>query len=178
MKFYKIFRQKEAKNKKEFFYSLLETTKYEYITGIYSNSFAIKYDPETFNQLLDSNATFKEYNEKLVQQLFVTNQKFLILLSYIDSFDMEMQSCTFVEDKNDEYLNEYDEFSPEIINNIVQQYSFNIKEISLLTLKSKRKIILQKNGVIGIDNGLTELEYQQVLKLIDTLNFGLKVIDK
>lgn len=178
MKFYKIFRQMETKNKKEFFYSLLEIIKYEYIIGNYSNSFAIKYDPETFNKLLDSNATFKEYNKRSVQQLFVTNQKFLILLNYIDSFDMEIQSCVFVEDENDEYLHEYDELCPKVIEDVVQNYSFNIKEITLLTVKSKRKIILQKNGVIGIDNGLTILENQKVLKLIDTLNFGLKVIDK
>ncbi|MGM2837227.1 hypothetical protein ACS2TZ_52395, partial [Bacillus cereus group sp. Bce025] len=57
------------------------------------------------------------------------------------------------------------------------RYVFNIKEITFITNNSKRKIVLQKNGVIGIDNGLTESEYSKLLKLIDTLNFGLKVID-
>lgn len=176
MKFYKILRQRETK--KEHFYKLLENIGYEYITGVYSNSFAMKYDPETFNKLLSSNSIFREYNDRSVQQLFVTNQKFLVILDYMQSFDIEIKSCLFDEDSDSKYLDEYDDFSPEVVGIVVREHGFNIKEIIFITTESKRQIILQKNGVIGIDSGLTESENQKVLKLIDTLNFGLKVIDE
>lgn len=174
MQFYKVLRQREMK--KESFCNLLETQKYDYISGSYPNSFAIKYDPETFNQLLNNSAVFREYKSKSIEQLFVTNQKFLTILNYNDSFNIKMVACLFVEDTNSIYLEEYDEFSKEAIEDVVDRHGFNIKEIIFTTNESKRKIVLQKNGVIGIDNGLTKSEHHELLKFIDTLNFGLKVI--
>jgi len=75
------------------------------------------------------------------------------------------------------YLEEFDELSLESVKYIVESYGLNIKEITYITNESKRPIVLQKNGVIGIDNGLTKSEHQNLLKFIDTLNFGLKVIE-
>lgn len=175
VRFYKILRQRATK--KESFCNLLDTNNYEYITGKSSNSFAVKYDPETFNQLLNSNAVFKEYNNKSIQQLIVTNQKFLAILNYDYFFNMKMESCMFVEDTDSDYLTDYDEFSAEVVEDIIKRYDFNIKEVVFTTNESKRKILLQKNGVIGIDNGLTTSERYAVEKFIDTLNFGLKVIN-
>ncbi|PEF41616.1 hypothetical protein CON84_00615 [Bacillus sp. AFS094228] len=175
MQFYKILRQREVKG--ESFCNLLDIQKYNYITGNYPNSFAIKYNPDTFNQLLNNSAIFREYKSRFIQQLFVTNQKFLAILNYSDFFNMKMAACLFVEDDNSMYLEEYDELSTEIIEDVVDRFGFHIKEITFLTNDSKREIVLQKNGVIGIDNGLTESEYSKLLKFIDTLNFGLKVIE-
>lgn len=176
MQFYKILRQREIK--KESFCNLLDIQKYEYIKGNYPNSFAIKYKPETFNQLLNNSTIFREYKSRSVQQLFVTNQKFLAILNNSYFFNMKVAECLFVEDDKSLYLEEYDEVSLESVEDIVARYGFNIKEITFMTNESQRTIVLQKNGVIGIDNGLTEPENSKLLKFIDTLNFGLKVIKK
>lgn len=175
MQFYKILRQREMK--KESFCNLLDMQKYDYVKGNYPNSFAIKYNPDSFNQLLNNSMTFREYQSRSIQQLFVTNQKFLAILNYSDYFNMKMADCLFIEDHNSLYLEEYDELSSESVEDVVGRYGFHIKEVTFITNDSKRKIVLQKNGVIGIDNGLTESEHSKLLKFIDTLNFGLKVID-
>ncbi|MGM2810356.1 hypothetical protein ACS2QX_28860, partial [Bacillus cereus group sp. Bce027] len=85
----------------------------DYVKGNYPNSFAIKYNPDTFNQLLNNSLTFREYQSRSIQQLFVTNQKFLAILNYINLFIMKMAECLFVEDPNSLYLEEYDELSSE-----------------------------------------------------------------
>ncbi|EAK9013659.1 hypothetical protein E5483_14215 [Listeria monocytogenes] len=64
----------------------------------------------------------------------------------------------------------------ETIEELVTRYNFNIKQVVYITNESKRSIVLQKNGVIGIDRGLTDGEQERVLQFIDTLNWGLKVI--
>ena len=144
----------------------------------YSNSFAIKYNPETYNQLLNDNVIFREFKSRAIQQLFVTNQKYLAILDYNDFFNMEMVDCLFTEEENNMYLEELDELSLEGVKHIVDRYGLNIKEVTYMTNESKRTIVLQKNGVIGIDSGLTKSEHQKLLNFIHTLNFGLKVIEK
>lgn len=175
MEFYKILRQRKINE--DTFCNLLDIQNYDYITGNNKNSFAIKYNPNTYNQLLNNNTIFKEYKNRSIQQLFVTNQKFLAMLNFNDFFNIEMVSCLFVEDDENLYLEEYEELSLESVEDVVSRYDFNIKEITYKTNDSKRTIVLQKNGVIGFDNGLTDSEYQKLLTFIDTLNFGLKVID-
>src|SRR5690625_3467825 len=174
MQFYKILRQRNLKE--DSFYNLLNNKNYDYMIGNYSNSFAIKYNPETYKEMLNDSVIFREFNSRAIQQLFVTNQKYLAILNNNDFFNMEMVECLFVEDGNSMYLEELDEFSIESVKYIVDNYGLNIKEVTYMTNESKRSIILQKNGVIGIDNGLTKSEHRNLLKFIDTLNFGLKVI--
>lgn len=176
MQFYKILRQR--KSKEESFLNLLEMKNFDYITGNYSNSFAIKYNPETYNQLLNDSMIFREFKSRAIQQLFVTNQKYLAILDYNDFFNMEMVDCLFTEEENSMYLDELGELSLESVKHIVDTYGLNIKEVTYMTKESKRTIVLQKNGVIGIDSGLTKSEYQKLLNFIDTLNFGLKVVEK
>ncbi|MDC7767290.1 hypothetical protein POL82_27905 [Priestia aryabhattai] len=176
MEFYKILRQKKINE--DTFCNLLDIQNYDYITGKNRNSFAIKYNPDTYNQLLDNNMVFKEYKSKAIQQLFVTNQKFLTMLSLSEIFNMKMVSCLFVEDKENMYLDEYEELSLDSVQDVVSRYDFNIKEVTYKTNSTKRTIVLQKNGVIGFDKGLTNSEYEKLLKFIDTLNFGLKVIGR
>ncbi|ETT82250.1 hypothetical protein MKZ08_06705 [Viridibacillus sp. FSL R5-0477] len=175
MKFYKILRQRKIKE--ENFCNLLDIQKYDYFTGNYPNSFAIKYNPDTYNQLLNNDVVFRAYKSRFIQQLFVTNQKFLAILNYSNFFNMEMAACLFVEDDNGIYLEEYDEISLESVEDVVGRYGFNIKEVTFITNDSKKSIVLQKNGIIGIDDGLTDSENSKLLNLIDTLNFGLEVID-
>ncbi|MGE8081664.1 hypothetical protein [Peribacillus loiseleuriae] len=175
MQFYKILRQRKINE--DTFCNLLDIQNYDYITGNNKNSFAIKYNPDTYNQLLNNSRVFKEYKSRAIQQLFVTNQKFLAILNFSDFFNMSMVSCLFAEDAENIYLEEYEELSLESVEDIVSRYGFNIKEVTYKTNDSKRTIVLQKNGVIGFDNGLTDTEYQKLLKFIDTLNFGLRVID-
>jgi len=175
VQFYKILRQRKINE--DTFCNLLDIQNYDYITGNNKNSFAIKYNPDTYNQLLDNNTIFKEYTSRAIQQLFVTNQKFLAMLNLSDFFNMKMVSCLFVEDDKNMYLEEYEELCLESVEDIVSRHDFNIKEVTYRTNNTNRTIVLQKNGVIGFDNGLTDSEYQKLLKFIDTLNFGLKVID-
>jgi len=175
VQFYKILRQRKINE--DTFCNLLDIQNYDYITGNNKNSFAIKYNPDNYNQLLNNNRIFKEYSSRAIQQLFVTNQKFLAILNFSEIFNMSMVSCLFVEDEENMYLEEYEELSVESVEDVVNRYGFNIKEVTYKTYDSKRTIVLQKNGVIGFDNGLTETEYQKLLNFIDTLNFGLRVID-
>lgn len=176
MRFYKILKQ--LRPSEESFCNLLESERYEYIIGNYSNSFAVIYSPEMFNKLLNNNVVFREFRTKAIQQLFVTNQKFLTITKYLDFFDMEIIDCVFSEDINNIFLEEYDEVSLESIEDIVLRHDFTIKRVTYRTNDNKRTIILQNNGVIGIDNGLSENENKKVLSLIDTLNFGLRVMEK
>lgn len=96
MQFYKILRQRKINE--DTFCNLLDIQNYDYITGNNKNSFAIKYNPDNYNQLLNNNRIFKEYSSRAIQQLFVTNQKFLAILNFSEIFNMSMVSCLFVEE--------------------------------------------------------------------------------
>ncbi|AIM17179.1 hypothetical protein HW35_13775 [Bacillus sp. X1(2014)] len=177
MRFYKILKQR--KKKEESIFNILKMKNLEFIKGNHSNSFAIKYNPESYNKLLNDSMFFREFKSRAIQQLFVTNQKYLAILNYDDFFNMEMVDCLFVEeDEGSMYLEELDELTLESIKYIVERYSLNIKEVTFITKESKRSIVLMKNGVIGVDNGLTKSEHQKLQVFIDTLNLGLKVIRK
>ncbi|EAF0223798.1 hypothetical protein K9J41_001922 [Listeria monocytogenes] len=172
MEFYKILKLGE-KNSNDF-YDFIDTYNCEYFRGNYSSSFVIKYNPETYNKLLNNYAVFEKFRTYFIQQLFVTNQKFLTLLKYNHLFKMKAVDCLFDESEN--HLDQLEEFSLETIEELVTRYNFNIKQVVYITNESKRSIVLQKNGVIGIDRGLTDGEQERVLQFIDTLNWGLKVI--
>lgn len=172
VEFYKVLKLEE-KNFNDF-YDFIDTFNCEYFRGNYPNSFVLKYNPEMYNKLLNNDAVFEKFRTHFIQQLFVTNQKFLTLLKYNHLFKMEAVECLF--DESESQLDELEEFSLEMIEELVTRYKFNIKQIVYITDESKRSIVLQKNGVIGIDRGLTENEQRRVLQFIDTLNWGLKVI--
>ena len=176
MRFYKVLKQLNPSE--ESFCNILDLAKHEYMVGNYSNSFAILYNPETFNKFLYDNMVFREFESRAIQQLYVTNQKFLTVSKYLDFFDMEIIDCSFSEDSSSIFLEEYDELSLETIEDIVGRHDFTIKRVTYRTNDSKRTIIIQNNGVIGIDNGLNEAENEKLVCLIDALNFGLKVIEK
>lgn len=172
MNFYKILRQQ---NKKESaFYETLD--KNNYIVGNFAPSFAVKYTPETYNSLLANDNVFNEYSKKGIKQLFVTNQKFIAIMKKEKLFNLKAIDCKFVEGSIDDFLDE-DEFElSETIEYLVDEFEYTVKEITYITEKSNKYCILQKNGVIGFDSGLSTSEYSDILKLIDTLNLGLKVL--
>lgn len=174
MDFYKIL--KAEKSNINFLFNYLNLLECKYINGKCINSFAIKYSPESYNALLNDDKLFNIFQDCSVQQLFVTNQKYLAISKYNDFFDFELRDCKFDEDDGDYFLEELGEVSLEDIEYLTDNYHFKIKQIVYITKESKRQIILQKNGVIGIDNGLNDIEYDNVLKFIDTLNLGLRTI--
>lgn len=176
MRFYKILRQLKLTDSP--FLNILKSKDYEHISGESKDSFAIVYNPENYNKLLNDSIIFREFKIRAIQQLFITNQKYLAIICNENFFNMEMRDCMFTEDSHTNYLDEYGELSIDIIKHIVENNKFTIKEVTFVMNETKKMIILQNNGVIGIDNGMTKNEHQQIVSLIDTLNLGLKVIKK
>ncbi|CAH0415883.1 hypothetical protein KAR50_00830 [Periweissella fabaria] len=171
MYFYKILVQRNKKHSP--FYNFLD--KDSYIVGNKKFSFAIQYNPEKYNDLLLDNNIFKEFNECNVQQLIMTNQKFLEIIYYQKIFNIELRNCKFDCGDIDDYLDD-DEIDVNELRSIILENKLTIKEISCITTDYKH-LILQKNGVLGFDDDLSKnKKYNGIIRLIDTLNLGLKVI--
>lgn len=171
MLFYKILRQKNIKKTP----IQLTLDSKNYIEGLNSFSFAVKYSPDSYYSLINSRLydTFIEYS---VSQLIVTNQKFLYLYQKLHYFELEMIDIKFENnDFNDFYPeNEVSELTFEELGNLIEEYNLKIKEGIYINKRNKNRITLQNNGVIGIDKEL--INTQSVKLLIDTLNFGLRVL--
>ncbi|MCT4462997.1 hypothetical protein EFO40_05845 [Lactococcus cremoris] len=171
MDFYKILRQQD--NIKAPFYKLLEAN--SYILGNEPSSFAIRYNPEAYNNFLRDEVIFQNYLKSSIKQLFVTNQKFITILKNEDFFDLELVNCIFDEGTIDSFLYEDEELSVEVIEELLRRNDYRISEAVCVTREGKQ-IRLQKNGVIGFDENLNKDEHSNLMNLMDTLNCGLKVL--
>ncbi len=182
MFFYKILKQ-EVSNK-SFFYELLKSDSY-FVTDN-PLSFAISYNPETYNDFFENDLIYDCYLNASVKQLFITNQKFRTILKYKDNFGLRILNCKFDEGDiddfldNDDFLDKNEKFSIETIDSIIKDTDNRISDTVYLT-GSGEQLVLQKNGVIGFDKDLKNMtlddeERLNIVKLIDTLNFGLKVL--
>lgn len=171
MDFYKILRQQD--NIKAPFYKLLEAN--SYILGNEPSSFAIRYNPEAYNNWLRDEVIFQKYLESSIKQLFVTNQKFITILKNEESFGLELVNCKFDEGPIDNLLYEDVELSVEVIERLLRQKDYRISETVCVT-REGNQIRLQKNGVIGVDANLNKDERLNLMSLMDTLNCGLKVL--
>lgn len=171
MDFYKILRQQD--NIQAPFYKLLEAN--SYILGNEPSSFAIRYNPEAYNNLLRDEVIFQNYSKASIKQLLVTNQKFITILKNEDFFGLELVNCEFDEGTIDSLLYEDEELSVEVIEELLRRNDYRISETVCVT-REGNQIRLQKNGVIGVDENLNNDEYSNIMNLMDTLNCGLKVL--
>ncbi len=176
MHFYKVFKQ--MKSNQSAFCELLNTDQYDCLKGNNSSSFAISYNPEKFNKLLQDNEIFREFNRRSVKQLFVTNQKFIAILKNEDFFDLRVIDCQFDEGEIEDFCYDDDSITADLIEDIICRYNLTIKQLTYITNSRNKQLIIQKNGVIGFDSGLTDIEYSHLFKLIDTLNLGLREIQR
>ena len=171
MDFYKILRQQD--NIQAPFYKLLEAN--SYILGNEPSSFAIRDNPEAYNNLLRDEVIFQNYSKASIKQLLVTNQKFITILKNEDFFGLELVNCKFDEGTIDSLLYEDEELSVEVIEELLRRNDYRISETVCVT-REGNQIRLQKNGVIGVDENLNNDEYSNIMNLMDTLNCGLKVL--
>lgn len=181
MDFYKLLYQNNTKEK--LINVLFDTYQHKYVKGMYSNSIAVSYSPNTYFDFISDEKILAEFQRRYIKQLFVTNQKFMGISKHEKEFNLKLENCIFDDVDSDEVLSMYFDqsekitISPDLIEKVLKENELQIKEMTYRTMESKRKIIIQKNGVLGIDNNLNEKEQKLVKKLIDTLNIGLRVLN-
>lgn len=174
MLFYKILRQ--LKTNQVSFTQYLERRNLDFISGKYYGSFAIKYSPDSYSKFLNEESVFFEFRTKSIQQLNVTNQKFLALIDNREQFGLSFEDFELSVGNSLETIEELkDSDITEQIRYIDKCYGIRISKVFFRT-DDHLMITIQKNGVIGFDNELINLGKHSLLKLIDTLNIGLSVI--
>lgn len=174
MFFYKILKQEV--NNKSFFYELFDSDSY-FVTDN-PLSFALRYHPETYNDFFENDTVYDYYLDASVKQLFITNQKFRTIIKYKDNFGLKLLNCKFDEGDIDEFLDSDEQISIETIDSIIEETDNRISNTVYVT-ESGEQLVLQKNGVIGFDKDLKDMtldeeEKSSIIKLINTLNFGLR----
>lgn len=179
MEFYKILSQNHIKQHD--FTKELDEINIKYFTGNKRNSIAIKYDPEKFYDLLKNDKIFEKYQLSSTKQLLFTNQKYLFLINYRNKIDflkiIDYKLDNISEDDAADYygFDETEDLNEEL-KIIIEENEFNIKEFIYKTKENNRKIIVQKNGVIGFDKEILKENKELMKQLIDILNFGNKVL--
>lgn len=166
MKFYKILYQ--INHKTPPFYRQVYLN--DYIVGKNNYSFAILYSPQSYNDWLLDDEIFQIFIDSTIKQLVVSNYKFLRILMIIEKLDLNLVDCKFKGVNLDELL-EYEQFN---INKVMDLLEYEDYELMNVTFRTKRQnvITLKSNGVLGIDEGMSEEEMYNIKRLIEFVSFG------
>lgn len=179
MEFYKILSQNHMEQHD--FTKELDEINIKYFTGNKRNSIAIKYNPEKFYNLLKNDKIFEKYQLSSTKQLLFTNQKYLFLINnrnkidFLKIIDYKLDNIS-EDDAADYYGFDETEDLNEELKIIIEEDEFNIKEFIYKTKENNRRIIIQKNGIIGFDEEILKDNKELMKQLIDILNFGNKTV--
>ncbi|HDR3890151.1 TPA: TetR family transcriptional regulator [Bacillus cereus] len=166
MNFFKILFQ--PNDKKKPFYKQISLN--NVIVGENGYSYGIQYLPQSFNDWLMDDNIYKIFLDSTVKQLIMSNRKFLDLIKEQDRLNLTLVDCKFKNIDIDDVL-DGEKFDSEILKSIIEDYEYQIMQVYFRT-KNRHMVTLKSNGVLGIDDDLSENEINDIKKLIDFLGFG------
>lgn len=181
MKYYKIMKQNNICDTS--FKKMLKQSNISYITGKYGSSIAIEYSPEQFRNFLNDDKFFSVMRTNQITQLIVTNEMYIELFRHSKNLEINMSSY---DTDNDEKITNYCDETNEDSSNmnsefykLLEKENIIIKEVRYKTFINKRSVTIQSNGVLGIDSEIekNESQFSKLKLLIDTLNYGLRVLN-
>ena len=155
-----------------------------YIQGNCKSSFGIKYDPERYRDFIADNFIFSKIKQDNVSQLIVTNEMYIEL--YKNSKKLGLSMETYESNKFDDYdslFNYLDEknitWDDKAFLNFLNKEEITITKVSYRTAFQRRALHLRNNGIIGFDPEICKEDSlcKNLKKFIDTLNFGLRVLN-
>ncbi|MEK4082142.1 TetR family transcriptional regulator [Solibacillus sp. FSL K6-1126] len=171
MNFYKILFQPSKKTIPLHKQLSLDST---VLIGKNEYSFGIQYSPESYNSWLMDEKIFGVFVQNSIKQLLMTNYKFLNLINRQDEFNLKVVDCK-LENTDIDYFLQGEKINPETLNFILEDTDYRILQVYFRS-RDRHMITLKSNGVLGIDNGLSEEEISDIKKLIDFLGFGPVVL--
>jgi len=171
MNFYKILFQSSKKTIPLHKQLSLDNTA---LIGKNEYSVGIQYSPESYNKWLMDEKIFGIFVHSSVKQLIMTNYKFLYLINKQEEFNLNIVDCK-LRNIDIDYLLQGENIDPVIFNTIMENSEHQIVQVYFRS-KEKHMITLKSNGVLGIDNELSDDEINDIKKLIDFLGFGPAVL--
>lgn len=145
------------------------------LVGSKGYSFAIPYSPQTFNNWLADNKTFRIFVDSTVKQLIMNNHKFQVLINMQDKFNLSLVDCDFKSFDTEDLL-DGEKFSSASINSLLEYQEYQIRQVYFRT-KSSHMITLKSNGVLGIDDELFSEDLVDIKNLIDFISFGPVIVN-
>lgn len=146
----------------------------DFIIGHSNYSFAIKYSPQSYNQWLSKDDIFRVFIDSTIKQLDISNYKYSEVLKGLENLQLRLVDCEFKNIEIGELL-EGEEFALDFIIDILQSEEYELKKVIFRT-NLQRMVSLRSNGVLEIDDNMTEAEIQDIKTIIDLLSFGSRVI--
>lgn len=170
MKSYKILYQE---NQHKNFSPYLQKENIDYIKGRINGSFAIQYNPQKLNSLLNKKDFFDKWVEYGIKQTIVTDQKFAFLILNLDKLGIEFLECKTNYDENREVIcDEDNNISRELLINLVEDKHQSILNATFLSIINKNKIKLTQNGVLYFNKNTEEIK-----TFIDIVNVGNEALN-
>ncbi|MDQ4484943.1 TetR family transcriptional regulator [Bacillus cereus] len=166
MNFFKILFQ--PNDKKKPFYKQISLN--NVIVGENGYSYGIQYSPQSFNDWLMDDNIYKIFLESTVKQLIMSNHKFLDLITAQKRLNLTLVDCEFKNIDIEDVL-DGEEFDSELLKSVIEDFEYPIMKVYFRT-KNRHMVTLKSNGVLGIDDDLSENELDDIKKLIDFLGFG------
>lgn len=166
MDFFKILFQ--PNDKKKPFYKQISLN--NVIVGENGYSYGIQYSPQSFNAWLMDDNIYKIFLDSTVKQLMMSNHKFLDLITEQERLNLTLVDCEFKNIDIDDVL-DGEEFDLEILKSIIEDDEYQVMQVYFRT-KNRHMVTLKSNGVLGIDDDISENEKDDIKKLIDFLGFG------
>ncbi|MBR0622133.1 TetR family transcriptional regulator [Bacillus pumilus] len=133
-------------------------------------SCGVQYSPKSFNDWLMNDNIYKVFLDSTVKQLMMSNQRFLDLIEEQGRLNLNLVDCKLKNIDIDDVL-DGEELDSEILRSVIDSYEYQVMQVYFRT-KNRHMVTLKANGVLGIDNDLSENEMKDVKKLIDFLGFG------
>ncbi|MGN7312678.1 TetR family transcriptional regulator [Alkalicoccobacillus gibsonii] len=139
------------------------------IVGKTGYSYAIPYNPQSFNNWLLDEQTFKIVVKSTVKQLLMSNYKFQEIITNQDDFNLRLVDHKFKSIGIGQILDDLP-YSESIVD-ILEDQNYQMSQLYFRT-KNQYMLTVKSNGVLGVDDELSEEEVNDLRGLIDFISFG------
>lgn len=145
----------------------------DYIEGKINGSFAIQYNPQKLNKLLNQKDFFDKWVEYGIKQAIVTDQKFAFLILNQDKLGISFLECeTNDGDHREAICDENDEVSEELLLNLVNDEYQSILSATFSSGRHNNTIKLTQNGILYFVENT-----EKIKTLIDIVNVGNEALN-
>ena len=170
MKSYKILYQEDQhKNFSDYF----KKENIDYIEGKINGSFAIQYNPQKLNSLLNEKEFFAKWIEYGIKQAIMTDQKFAFLILNLERIGISFLDCETNDGDNREIIcDEDDRVSRELLLDLVSDEYKYILSASFFSKTHRNKIKLTQKGILHFEKSGEEIK-----TLIDIVNVGNEALN-